>query len=257
MTSWQTLARSLRFGESRKVTCCGTDRTTYVSNDVAGIRTGPCFRCGYRDFEPHRGVSQTQLLAWRAQDTKAAGRPAPRLVGSAEWPRDVLVWLGKAGISPAVAEGYGAGWADKWQRFVIPCSIDGKDTGAYTARSLTRGRPKYVAGGTGDAAWIGGDGRLVVFVEDALSAWRIRAAGFRAAAAMGKSLRPALLEQALRGTTTAISWFDPDSGGREAYTRLRRQSGLWEQPLRVVTSLRDPKNHTREEIINYIGEATC
>jgi DNA primase len=107
------------------------------------------------------------------------------------------------------------------------------------------------------AAWISGHrgDTPVVFVEDILSAWRVHWAGFRAAAVLGTSFPSDVLVAALRGSTVAISWLDPDKAGREAHRKLRRAMGLHDQPLYRVQSERDPKLHSNDEIRNYIKEA--
>lgn len=180
---------------------------------------------------------------------------------TSEWPADVLVWLGKAGVRTDRAAELGAGWAPSINRFVLPCVVDGVRTGAFTARSLDRrhvgvpSRPKYVAGGSGMACWIDGDSRTTVFVEDILSAWRVHWAGFRASAVLGTSFDQNVLRAALRGATAAVSWLDPDQAGRDAHRKLRRAMGLWDVPLHRVQSERDPKLHSRLEIQQYIKEA--
>ena len=183
-------------------------------------------------------------------------RFAPARVEPAEWPRDVLVWLGKAGISPERAyDSYSMGWCPSIDRFLLPCLIDGNPTGHFTCRALDKSRAKYVAGGAGARYWIGGSGRVCCFVEDVLSAVRVSEAGFRACAALGTSFDQSLLSEALRGCTAAVSWLDPDAGGQKGHKALRGAMGLQDVPLYRVQSDRDPKLHSRNEIQNYIGGA--
>ena len=262
--SWQALARSLPFGGSRKVECCSSDRSTYVSNSAAGIRIGPCLRCGLREFEPHGPVTAKQLAIWRQADNDVRGmRRVPDLSASAEWPSDVLVWLGKAGISVSRAEQLGWGWSESYNRFFMRCAVNGVPTGAGTGRDLTgqKGRPKYVATGTGNSFWV--DGRsgtgvcaaTAVVVEDMLSAVRVHDAGFRAGATLGTSFDDAMLDTLLQDCDTLVSWMDPDAGGVIGNRNLRKSMALREERLVRVHSERDPKYHTRTEIQSYIQEA--
>ncbi|ANS06210.1 hypothetical protein HOR19_gp17 [Phage MedPE-SWcel-C56] len=263
--SWQALARSLPFGGSRKVECCSSDRSTYVSNSTAGIRIGPCLRCGYKEFEPHGPVTAKQLAEWRKADSDVRGmRRVPDLSAPSEWPSDVLVWLGKAGISVSRAEQLGWGWSARHNRFFLRCEVDGTPTGAGTGRDLTgqKGRPKYVATAASDDYWIGGDSttsgsgeRFAVVVEDILSAVRVSDAGFRTGATMGTSFDDKMLDTLLRDCSVLVSWLDPDAGGEIGNRNLRKAMALREERIVIVRSERDPKYHTREEISSYIQEA--
>ena len=253
--SWNEQALSLAFGASRKVRCCGEAASAYISNSPAGTRFGPCFRCGHKEFIPHKGVSIKQLHEWRAVDNKLTGSAMPALSPPEDWPDAVLVWLGRAGISLDTAQEMGAGWAESSARFILPCAVDGAKTGAFTGRSLVKDRPKYVQGGQGLATWIGGPRELpVVFVEDILSAWRVAGAGCRACAVLGTSFPQGVLKAAL-STSHAISWLDPDKAGRAAHKKLRGALSLWDVDLKRVRSERDPKLHSKEQIIQYITEA--
>lgn len=178
----------------------------------------------------------------------------PAIVGPSEWPTEYIVWLGKAGITTDAAYGHGAGYAKDHNRFMLPCSVDGRPTGAFTGRSLDAKRPKYVGGGRGARVWIAGYGKRVVFVEDVLSAWRVHAAGYRACAVLGTAFPPYLLSVALQGCSEAVGWFDPDPAGQKAYRTLRKTLGLYDVTVRKVSSERDPKLHSKKEIQQLIGE---
>lgn len=251
---WEVLALTLPFGTSRKIKCCGDKPSAYVSNSAAGVRLGPCFRCGHREFKPHQGVTMAQLAAWRAED-KATGTTMPDLSPPDLWPQASLVWLGKAGVSVHMAVEHGAGWSEKTQRFVLPCQIHGVPTGAFTGRSLDPARPKYVQGGQLGSlgVWIGGpETSDVVFVEDVLSAWRVADAGYTACAVLGTSFRPRVLEAALVGKSTAAVWMDPDKAGDAAAVKLRHALRLYDVCVRKIKSKLDPKYHSRYQIQRYM-----
>lgn len=253
---WEALALTLPFGASRKIKCCGDKPSSYVSNSAAGVRLGPCFRCGHREFKPHQGVTMAQLAAWRAADA-ATGTTAPDLSPPDAWPQAALVWLGKAGVSVQRAVDHGAGWSEQTQRFILPCQINGVPTGAFTGRALNPARPKYVQGGQLGAlgVWIGGpDTAEVVFVEDVLSAWRVADAGYTSCAVLGTSFRPRVLEAALSGKLAAAIWLDPDKAGDAAAVKLRRALRLYDVEVRKITSERDPKYHSSKQIQQYMEQ---
>ncbi len=149
------------------------------------------------------------------------------------------------------------GWAPSISRFLIPCRNGAAATGAFTARSLDR-KPKYVAGGSrkaSDRIWCAGKGPVVAIVEDVLSAIRVYESGYRACAVLGTSFSQEALNIAVRGCTDVVSWLDPDAAGLAGHKKLRHSLGLHEVRLHRVTSERDPKLHTREEIRNYMEGA--
>lgn len=241
--------------------CCGNGPSTYVSNSPKGISIGPCFRCGHKEWVPHGPISAKQLLAWRRADDAVRGmRTTPVTVGQSEWPDNLLVWLGQAGISPSTAESSGIAYAPSLDRAIIPVVQDGVARG-FIARAVDPGsgaakRPKYIRSADAHGAvWLGGGGSTLVVVEDVLSAMRVQAAGFRAMAAMGTAIDGTVLDAALRGCDTAVGWLDPDAAGRKGWVTLRGAMSLHDVKLVRVLSERDPKRHSRAEIEAYIKEA--
>ena len=233
-----------------------------MSNSPKGIRIGPCFRCGVEDWEPHGPVSAKQLLAWRTLDNSVRGmQSCPPTVAPTEWPVDMLVWLGQAGISTATAESIGITYAPSLDRAIIPIVQSGADRG-FIARAVTQGtgaakRAKYIrSAGAHGAVWLAGGGRTLVVVEDVLSAFRVVQAGFKAMAAMGTAIDQTTLSEAVRGCDRVVSWFDPDAAGRKGHRTLRKSLALHDVSLHRVVSVRDPKQHSRAEIAAYIKEAT-
>lgn len=255
---WKELARSLPFGASRKVECCGDGPSTYINNTPKGISIGPCFRCGERDFIPHGKISSAQLTLWRQADTAIRGMRVPAALSElGDWPAEVLVWLGAAGLSPEHAARYDIAYDPRSARVILPITTEGTAHG-FVARAVSHGkdRPKYIASrDAGNHCWLRGRSSTLVVVEDILSAIRVYEAGFRAFAAMGTSFSQEALTPALVGCTRAVSWLDPDEAGRKAHGKLRKAFSLWDQPLYRVQSERDPKAHTKLEIQTYIKEA--
>lgn len=244
--------------------CCGNGPSTYVSNSPKGISIGPCFRCGERDWEPHGAISAAQLLAWRTLDNSVRGMQSypQTCVGPDEWPADLLVWLGQAGISTDTASReLGVTYAPDLDRAIIPIVQSGTARG-FIARAVSQGtgaakRPKYIrSAGAHGAVWLAGGGDTLVVVEDVLSAFRVVQAGFKAMAAMGTAIDQTTLSEAVRGCAKVVGWLDPDAAGHKGFRTLRRALALHDAELYKVVSERDPKQHSRAEIQAYIKDAT-
>ncbi len=179
----------------------------------------------------------------------------PKTVPIADGPREAWVWCLMAGISPEVAtEQYGFGWAENVQRVVVPIYEDGRDTGAFVARSLNKHRPpKYIASASAAGKnWQSLDGHdTVVIVEDILSAISVSRAGFGSIAAMGTAFDQSFLSK-LSHCKDVVAWLDPDAGGDKGFRSLRKASGLWDMQLHRVRSTKDPKYHTSAQIRQYV-----
>jgi len=255
--SWQDDARALSFGQKRKVVCCGTSPSTYISNSTRGVSLGPCFRCQYKDFERHDNLTAADILRMRQTTTELRGmQERPPTVGLADAPSEARVWVLRCGITPEVATGqYGFGWAERQRRVIVPILQDGEDTGAFIARSLDpRMKPKYVASANAAGKqWVGGEG-VTVLVEDVLSAIVVSRAGFRGMAAMGTTFDDAMLNRATQ-TGKLVGWLDDDSAGKAAFRKLRKRMGLWDCDLYRVQSDRDPKLHSADAIRDLVHNA--
>lgn len=256
MSDWIKLAKTLRFGQRRKVKHCGTDVSAYCSNGPKGVSLH-CFRCGADEFEPHGRLSAADILRYRQQDEAARSSAYPATVSLADAPSAAQLWTLKAFIPPERATSkYGFGYDGKTDRVVVPILHDGEPTGVWTARALDGRTPKYLMPfGSAGSMWY--DTRrsgTIVICEDILSAARCAEAGYGAAAILGTAVgvhHLQTLEAAVKDREFllhVLGWFDADKAGRDAWVKLRAACGvLGLSPIRVQSD-KDPKLHTRKQI---------
>ena len=256
---WQERAKSLKFGQRRKVKHCGTDPSAYISNGPKGISLH-CFRCHVSEFEPHGRLSASDILAMRQRDEAEAELPYPDTVplDAADVPSEAHVWVLRAGLSPERAsDRYGFGWSDRTSRVIVPVLHNGVPTGAWTGRAIDGRKPKYLMPkGSDGASWYGlqRDRAPCVVVEDILSAIRIVESGYNALAVLGTTVGPT--QAALIADYSVIGWFDGDKAGRNGYVKLRKALGPYGiEPARIETP-KDPKLYSLKQISQFIEDAT-
>lgn len=251
--SWQEIAKSLPIGQKRKIPCCGTDATSYVSQDHRGIRMGPCFRCGDKRYVPHGPRSVAEVLAARAAiDAVAELREIPKrciMLSDTETPSEAILWVLQAGLAPEMAETvYGMRYDPVTRRVCIPI------TGGFLSRAVFNERPKYIKAGASKTEMhtLRGEGPAVL-VEDILSAIAINRAGFTAISALGTAIT-ATIAADLGKYPVLISWTDADKAGDKAWAKLRKRMGLYPTVLHRIRTEKDPKEIHRGEIVRLIGE---
>ena len=264
MSDWIKLAKTLKFGQRRKVKHCGTDISAYCSNGPKGVSLH-CFRCEQDEFEPHGRLSAADILRYRANDDRAArATEYPTVIGLHDAPDPAKLWCLRAFIRPEKAtDQYGMGYDAQTERVVVPILHNGQATGLWTARALDGRAPKYLMPfGSAGSMWY--DTRrsgTIVICEDILSAARCAEAGYGAAAILGTAVgvqHLQTLETAAKDREFllhVLGWFDADNAGRDAWVKLRAACGvLGLSPIRVQSD-KDPKLHKRIEIQEKIGEA--
>lgn len=262
MSDWIKLAKTLRFGQRRKVAHCGTDVSAYCSNGPNGVSLH-CFRCGGDEFEPHGRLSAADILRYRQADEAVVQSAYPDTVGPSDWPDTASAWVLKSFITPErAASKYGFGYSIRTDRVVVPVLHDGVATGVWTARALDGRTPKYLMPfGSAGSMWY--DTRrsgTVVICEDILSAARCAEAGYGAAAILGTAVGVQHL-QTLEASVKehkfllhVLGWFDADKAGRDAWVKLRSACGvLGLSPIRVQSD-KDPKLHTRKQIQEIVSD---
>lgn len=250
MATWQEQAKALHFGGKRKIMCCGSSASAYISNSEKGVALY-CFRCGASEFERHSGLTVSEVLRMRASERELRAQGTPSTVPVQDGPVAGLVWLLRTGLRPEIASSkYKIGWSEKYQRVIVPVLNEFKETGAWTARAVDGRSPKYIASSK-RAFWKASKGDTLVVVEDVLSAIKIYEAGFGAMACMGTSINSLLLDQIT--APSVVGWFDNDPAGDAAWVKLRKASGLYSFDLRRVKGIKDPKLYTKQEIQELIG----
>tara|TARA_R110002012_G_scaffold154933_2_gene315662 strand:+ start:1727 stop:2518 length:792 start_codon:yes stop_codon:yes gene_type:complete len=261
MDDWKAIARSLGIGQKRKVVCCGSSPSAYVSQDIHGIRFGPCFRCGHREYEKHEGLSAKQVMAMRStmNSERSATAVPKRCVSLVDGTSNAHLWVLGSGLSPEEANDvYGFRFDPYLNRVVLPLS------GGYLSRRIENDKsPKYILHGNAEHFTLQGktpeytlQGKEpCVVVEDIISAIKVNRAGFSVTAILGTSIG-ATLGAVLSEHPLLICWTDGDKAGDDAYVKLRKSQRLYETAIRRVRTELDPKHYSKAEIRRYIDEAT-
>lgn len=253
--SWQEIAKSLPIGQSRKISCCSEDRTSYVSQDKHGLRMGPCFRCGDRRFVRHGPRSVAEILAARQaveEAVKLRSIPARALpMSHPETPTEAILWVLSAGISPELAETkYGMRYDPVTGRVCIPIPQ------GFLARAVFDEKPKYIKAGASRTEMyelISYDESLVVMTEDILSAIAVNRAGYNSIAALGTAVTEKIAAR-LGKFSNIIVWTDADKAGDNAWITMRKRMGLYPTCLKRIRTQEDPKNINRAEICQRVKD---
>lgn len=260
MLDWVKAALALPPQGKIRVRCCGSTRTAIASRSATSV-TRHCFRCGETTRE---NVSlQDVIRAREAAASPAALRdPVQYSVSVQEQcSAEGLVWLGRAGITPALASLYGVKFSPARNTLLLPVFIrDVQNVSLWLEKPLDPGcKQKYrFVNQTGKerdgCIWfMPGANPTVVVTEDILSAIRVHDAGFTSMSPIGTNLSLACIGAAIAaGAGTAwVTWFDNDRAGHAATGRARNLA-LFGITRRTVTTPLDPKRYSREEIIQCL-----
>lgn len=251
---WKQVARQLRIGESRKISCCGKDRSTYVSHTTKGLRIGPCLRCGHKDFEPHGERSAAAILASRRLPApkKVASMPASAVpLYTSCVPYYAHLFVLKAFFTPEEASNeHGFRYDPETRRVLVPIP-DG-----YLSRRVDpndRTSPKWIKYGASDVSYylLGRGGDTVVVVEDIISGMAIHRAGTDALVILGTSPTDGACA-ALSHYRRVLCWTDGDKAGDAAYRKLRSRLGLYDLEVGRIRTEQDPKHLHRGTIKELI-----
>lgn len=196
----------------------------------------------------------------KADDELRGYTHKPDTVPLTEGPQEAWLWVLTAGLTPERAtEQYGIRWIPKFSRILLPVLEGGVDNGAWLARSLVKGVPKYVASAKArDKYWSSPDdgSGFVVVVEDVLSAIAVHRAGYMAIAAMGTAFPISLLARISDLSRRVQPWLDSDEGGLAGVRGLRQAARSW--PITVLPRIKselDPKRYSSTEIRRFIEAA--
>ena len=259
--AWIAQAKALTVGSKRKIACCSADRTTFISNNAAGVRKGPCFRCGAKEFHPHGERSIQEVLSTRrAEDALSSSRTARMptdAVAVTDGPKEAWLWLLRGGLTPEQATAdHGMRWHEATRRLLIPV-YDGTTLVAVVGRAVFGERPKYkMLGGRHDPMYRSNAGTpgVVFVVEDILSAIAVARAGGNSVAVLGTSITPVQAADIARGTRRVVGWFDNDPAGDKAWHRLTGRLGLHPVAVARIQTAKDPKLLPRSELRRLVAE---
>ena len=243
---------------------CGGPGTLLVSRNQDGL-VGYCFRCKGTGFAPIReslSARLARLSRGRAADAEAraggASLPRPAVRDPRDWPDHARVWLYKAGLSDTRIKRAGFYYHERMQRVVMPVVYQGKVV-YYQARGFDPERPKYInpeVDRSRLAYRVSTPSTHLVLTEDILSAIRVGDAapdGYGAWSILGTSLTDALANEIADLNVQVIIALDPDGAGRHGASRIRAQLSLLGVNCNVSLMAKDPKEHTRQEIEEWLS----
>ncbi len=251
---WQSMAKAIPYGASRKVQHCGSSPAARINHSNAGISLY-CFRCGEQEFIPHGPRSAAEILAARAatEELREARDIPKRCQGLTEEgvPSEALLWTLRTGLTPEEAtDVYGFKYDPKTRRVLIPLM------GGFIARAVFKEQPKYIRSGSMDQEiWEQrvDESNTCVITEDILSAIKVYRSGFSSIAILGTSISTTAASRI--GTYEhVICWTDGDKAGDAAWLKLRKRMALYDTTLSRIRTDDDPKNISITEIKRLIGE---
>lgn len=251
-------------GQRRRVNHdCGDGRTLTVNRDERGFHAH-CFRCSDSGFSgpPAESLAEraARLERWRDGDnacSRAGNRaPTPAVGDVGAFPELARLWLYRAGLSRADIGRLGIYYHAPSDRVVLPVSgvaAQGKTVEPvfYQARAYQPGRlPKYLGPTPRPAnlmaTW--GTPSTPTLTEDMLSAMKVGLSGGEGWAVMGTNISDHYVSELLKRGGRVNVWTDPDAAGRKAASKFTRQLTAYGLEVRVISSAKDPKLHTRGEI---------
>lgn len=242
---------SRRIGDGRKVSFNGVGYFLWDFREKEGER-----------WEPALSLAE-KLSLLRAQEAanNAAQQdvhpPLPKQSHPKDWPVEARVWMHKAQFTNDEIVKTGAYWNADLQRVVLPYqTLSGQQ--AWIARQIGgkyRHGPKYLmpAGVSrgGGALVRAGVSRTnwIVITEDLLSSYRVAwGDGTDAVALQGTSLDRDSLVLLNNRYDGVFVWLDPDRPGQQGATNIIKRIGRFGMQVKRVSSDRDPKYLTAQEI---------
>lgn len=258
--SWLPRALALRDGQSIRVEHdCGDGRVLKLSRDAEGYRAW-CFRCneGDRAPPPHESTAEkVARLARQAEADAAVLRPElpePRVYRVDDWPPGARLWLYQAGLGRAEIGALGVYYHPPTDRVVLPV-LEAGELVFWQARAWQKGRqPKYLAPSADKSSLIARWGRAesATLTEDILSAVKVGLSGGEGWAVMGTNVNTRAVAELLRRGVPVNVWFDPDPAGQRGALKLIKQLRAYGLAVRNILSARDPKLHTRAQVMEYL-----
>lgn len=260
---WLDTAKNLKAGRSKRVVCCGKDRSAVISHASKGY-TYRCFRCGANHFVRHGERSTAEILKHRKELKEylqgAEGVDLPNDF-TYDLPDEALLWFLKAGVSSEVVRHYGFGYSDSLGRAVLPVYVQ-DELRMTVSRALYKGqKPKYMNKKDNDpsSVFFASDPALqmtdlqgTVLTEDILSAVRVGAV-VRAVSTLGTSLAPKLAVRLLKQFCTPFYvWYDGDEAGVRGARKVIKTLSLLGAECYNIESDKDPKEYNNDGIRRFI-----
>ena len=261
--SWRKHTQQLGPGRRARVEHdCGEGRVLLVSNKDEGYSAW-CFRCNDSGFIPHPAPSLSERLAALERARNAEVRasssvalPDPAVLDPQSWPVQARVWLYKAGFSNDDIERHGFYYHPDTGRVVLPVRINGELV-YWQARSVDGRQPKYINPLVDKSKLYApfGTGPAIALTEDILSAARVGRVT-TAWSLLGTTMTSGVLAQLLLDGRPVLIMLDPDSAGHKASARIAKQLTLLGVQHSVVSTPKDPKYLTKQELITCIESSS-
>jgi len=274
MEEWIKIASALPVQHSRRINCwmCGRKNTMSVTN-MGKYYVGHCFGCKEKvSASPPPMTPQQRLALQRAAEAFEASEPELPDDFTHDIPIEGLLWLSKGGLHVNDIKRYGFGWSEKLRRVIMPVwnaertlvGVQARNTGSaqgpkYLGQVWSGPRPVWSSTVHKPVAQDGcrllqSTHSTLVLTEDILSAARVGKIN-PAWSLLGTNLLPAVIDQIDRSPfQEVVIWMDDDEAGINARRKMIRQLGAVGIKSRAVTSNRDPKHHTIEEMKDMIWQ---
>lgn len=253
---------------------CEPDRRTSHGFVVTRKRHGFsmwCHRCHTKYWIPTTSPSSGAILndlrrRAAGKQTTATSVVTSKVTLPSDYTTDIpasgLLWLRTYGVSDDEIRRYHFGYSPRLDRLILPVFRDGELV-FWQGRNLSTdtSRPKYmnVRSNRSDIVmFVDKHTSKVVLVEDILSCLTVARAGVSAVALLGSYVKMELLKTVLQSTDIKCIkvWLDPDKRQEACkYAKLLSAYGYAASP--VVLSTKDPKLYDTEEVLHFIGGATC
>lgn len=280
---WLATAKSLKFGEKRKIRCCGKSPSMIVTHGTKGY-SAHCFRSAdHGGFEPHGTLSLARLEQRKLDLQEISDRSRPLMLPADAKPinkenAQACLWGLSCGITLIQQTRYGFQYSPSYQRVFLPITgaVSPKSTSDVTSyepqnttmpligwlsRALSKdGTPKYLMRTNSDAvvfkslkADLEYTGTLDgVIVEDCLSCIRV-GRFLPTVAILGTSV--STIYQTLehfgipeeRKGRVAV-WLDGDKAGRKGREAVARQVALMGHEVVRINTPKDPKKYSNADI---------
>jgi len=250
---------SRRIGDGRKVSFNGLGYFLWDFREKEGEQWNPSLSL----------AEKLELLRLQNAANNAAQEdatpPGPKQEHPKDWPVEARVWMHKAQFTNDEIVKTGAYWNAELRRVVLPYrTVHGQQS--WIARRVLAGAdqpskylmPKAVprSGGAMVQATPGAHSAGVVITEDLLSAYRVTwADAIDTVALQGTTLDRDSIMALVKRYRVIYVWLDPDSAGTVGGTELVRRIGRLGVAVMRVTSKRDPKYLTPEDIQRRLDDA--
>lgn len=259
--AWEQSAKGMRIGEQRRIVCpyCNKDKSMVLTRNSKGV-TAFCFRCTDKAEYTPIEVTIQDIKASEHNKNKLCMRTVLEECIPLEELHDghpARLWLLNAGIDPATApckyhpQTFRAAW-------ILPDAV-------LMRRVYDVNSPKYLLVSSSDSVlpvmyYRLPDVNTVVICEDVLSAYRIgEIDGVAGVSILGTNptAQQVHVITSMFPTQKYIIWTDGDAGGdKGAYKLGHKMRSIGIKFSRIITA-RDPKMHSKEEIIKLLKEERC